>query len=67
MTEELTPDEIIDALGGTSKTARIFDLKDPSISGWRKKGIPNARLMYLKVVRPDIFTSKRVTPAKATP
>jgi hypothetical protein len=48
---------VIDALGGTNEVARICNIKPPSVSGWREDGIPDARLMYLKVIRPDVFTS----------
>ncbi len=48
--------KIIDALGGTTKVAAIFNLKKPSISKWRITGIPDSRKMYLKVVYPHLFT-----------
>src|ERR1700739_3157409 len=57
MDKELTTDQIIDALGGTSETARLFNIAAASVSEWRKEGIPKSRLMYLKVVRPDLFVS----------
>lgn len=47
--------KIIDDLGGTSEVAKLCRVKMPSVSWWRKQGIPEARLMYLKVIRPDIF------------
>lgn len=50
--------KIIDALGGTSEVARICDVKPPSVSEWRDKGIPAARLMYLRLLRPDVFEQK---------
>lgn len=46
---------IIDALGGTAEVARICQVKPPSVSEWRTAGIPPARLMYLKLLRPDVF------------
>jgi hypothetical protein len=53
---EKTPhSQLIDALGGTSKTALMFDIDPASVSGWRKTGIPKARLMYIKLARPDLF------------
>lgn len=55
MDKELTADEIIDALGGTSETARLCEVEPPSVSDWRKYGIPHARLMFIKLARPDIF------------
>jgi hypothetical protein len=50
-----TPDQIIDALGGTSEVAKLCQVTMPSVSEWRIDGIPKARLMYLKVVRPEVF------------
>jgi hypothetical protein len=47
--------KIIDALGGTCKVAEMCEVKPPSVSEWRTEGIPRARLMYLKVIRPDVF------------
>lgn len=41
--------QVIDALGGTAAAARIFNLSMPSISDWKKDGIPAARVMFLKV------------------
>lgn len=46
---------IIDALGGTSEVARLCQVKPPSVSEWRENGIPQARLMYLRLLRPDVF------------
>lgn len=47
--------QIIDSLGGTFAVASIFEIKPPSVSEWRKKGIPKARLMYLRLARPDVL------------
>jgi len=47
---------IIDALGGTATVARLCKVKDPSVSGWRRTGIPAARRMFLETVRPEVFT-----------
>lgn len=47
--------KIIDSLGGTAEVARICDVKPPSVSEWRVVGIPHARLMYLRLLRPDVF------------
>lgn len=47
--------EIIDALGGTVEVSRICEVKSPSVSEWRKTGIPRARRQYLQLLRPDIF------------
>jgi len=58
--EHIHPDsEKIDRLGGTAAVARMFGIAQPSVSKWRKIGIPPARLMYLSVVRPDLFQAAR--------
>ena len=50
------PNTVIDKLGGTSETARLCDVSPASVSEWRKNGIPHARLMFLKLARPDVFS-----------
>ncbi|WP_438859303.1 hypothetical protein [Achromobacter spanius] len=51
--------DIIDALGGTAAVARLCKVKDPSVSDWRKTGIPAARRMFLEMVRPEVFSAAR--------
>jgi len=48
---------LIDDLGGTGVVARMFEIEPPSVSYWRKHGIPKARLMYLKTVFPFKFNT----------
>ena len=47
--------EIIDAIGGTSKVAELCNVTIGAVSQWRTNGIPQARLMFLKLSRPDVF------------
>lgn len=47
--------EIIDELGGTAAVARLCEVSMPSVSEWRRKGIPRARLQFLRIARPDVF------------
>lgn len=47
--------EIINRLGGTSAVADICKIKPPSVSEWRKNGIPDARRQFLELLRPDVF------------
>jgi len=63
MNKHIFADQVIAALGGTNAVARLCNIKPPSVVDWRKNGIPNARLMYLKVIRPDVFeqTKQKVT------
>jgi hypothetical protein len=62
-TENHPDSALIDLLGGTAVVARMVGVKSPSISEWRKAGIPSARRQYLAVIRPDVFFAK---PAKPT-
>lgn len=50
---------IIDALGGTVAVARLCDTSPSAVSQWRQSGIPKPRLMYLRVVRPDVFEQQQ--------
>ncbi|MBN8803126.1 MAG: hypothetical protein J0H05_15890 [Stenotrophomonas acidaminiphila] len=56
-----TPSQIIDALGGTATVARLCRVKAPSVSDWRKNGIPDARRQYLELLRPDVFQEEGIT------
>lgn len=47
---------VIDRLDGTSAAARLCDVQPPSVSEWRKTGIPKAQLKFLKLARPEVFT-----------
>ncbi|WP_439684841.1 Rha family transcriptional regulator [Cupriavidus oxalaticus] len=46
---------IIDRLGGTSAVAKICECKPPSVSDWRKTGIPKPRLQFLRLAYPEAF------------
>ena len=56
----------IELLGGTAQAARFFEVQPPSVSEWRKTGLPRARLMYLRAVRPDVFAAAQKVGADAT-
>lgn len=51
----MDPNKIIDALGGTAAVARMCEITQPSVSEWRKQGIPRARLLFFRAIRPDLF------------
>lgn len=57
--------QIIDALGGTAEVAKLCNVKPPSVSQWRESGIPQARLMFLRLARPDVFASETTAKKKA--
>lgn len=63
--------KIIDALGGTCAVAELCGIKPPSVSEWKERNeIPKARLMFLRLARPDAFglptKQKRRTRTPAT-
>lgn len=47
--------KIIDGLGGTNAVAELCQVTPQAVSQWRDDGIPPARLMFLRLARPDIF------------
>jgi transposase-like protein len=51
----MDPNSVIDALGGTTEVARLFEINPASVSEWRRQGIPKARLQTLRLLRPDLF------------
>jgi len=49
---------LIDALGGTSKTAALCaGITPQAVSQWRSGGIPKAWKQFLELKRPDVFNS----------
>ncbi|EZI26383.1 MULTISPECIES: hypothetical protein [Pseudomonas] len=62
----MNPNEIIDALGGTFRVAELCEVRPPSVSDWRKYGIPRARMMFLRIARPDVFKELDAQGAKKT-
>jgi len=57
--------QIINRLGGTLKTAALCDVTPGAVSQWIHTGIPKARLMYLRLIRPDIFVDEDHKPEPA--
>jgi hypothetical protein len=58
MKTELTADQIIDALGGTSEIARLCEISPQATCQWRTKGIPKPWMKFLRAERPDVFEPK---------
>lgn len=63
----MNPSEIIDALGGTYRVAEMCEIRPPSVSEWRKNGIPRARMMFLRLARPEVFHQLESKPTNAAP
>lgn len=53
----MDPNQLIDQLGGTSKVAQLCEVTKASVSQWRTNGIPRARLMFLRLARPELFAA----------
>lgn len=51
----MNQNQIIDALGGTARVARLCEVTDAAVSQWRIEGIPKARLMFLRLAEPKAF------------
>jgi hypothetical protein len=67
----MTDAEIIEALGGTFAVARICKVQGPSVSEWKRKGIPPARRQLLALLYPNVVRDEPVqsptTPTKPDP
>ena len=49
---------IIDQLGGNTAVAKVFNVSSQAVSKWRHEGIPDARMMYLRLAYPDLFADQ---------
>lgn len=58
--------QIIEALGDTAEVARLFGVRMPSVSDWKKHGIPRARMMYLKVAKQQALEGIDIDAATAS-
>jgi hypothetical protein len=58
------PDQVIDALGGTTATADLCGLTTGAVSQWRKNGIPRPWIKFLRASRPDVFEESPPTEAE---
>jgi hypothetical protein len=47
--------EIIQRLGGPTKTAALCEVTTQAVSQWQQNGIPKARLQFLRLARPEVF------------
>lgn len=59
--------ELISELGGTYAVARIFDIRPPSVTRWKVRGIPPARRMYLELAYPELFGRPRKLLKRVSP
>lgn len=47
--------KVIELLGDTAEVARMFEVRMPSVSDWKRVGIPRARMLFIRAVRPDVL------------
>lgn len=60
MPDDLHPHtSTIDILGGSAAVARLCQVRSQAVSQWRRRGIPPARLAYLRLLRPEAFADQR--------
>lgn len=54
--EDLQPyaNTVIDKFGGNDKLAKILNVTLAAVSYWRKSGLPQRRILELKLLRPDL-------------
>lgn len=57
---------VVERLGDTAEVARMFEVRMPSVSDWKKYGIPKARMMFIRAVRPDVLDGIDVDAATAS-
>lgn len=56
--------KIIDDLGGTFAVARLCNVRPPSVSEWKRTGIPEARLQFLRLLHPEVFAEHEAADPK---
>ena len=63
----MNTNEIINILGGTSKVSRLCNVSPAAVCQWRKKGIPDDRLIYLaaslELATDGVITRKSLFPS----
>lgn len=70
----MTDEQIIAAFGGPTKVAELCECSPQAVSQWFgvdatgiRRSIPRARLLFLKAIRPDIFSGAAHLTAEQAP
>jgi predicted transcriptional regulator len=58
---------VIKRLGGGAKVAALCEITPAAVSQWINNGIPPARLMFLKLAKPDAFSPSSELPSEERP
>ena len=65
MDEKKHPDaELIEALGGTSAVAGLCGIRPPSVSEWKRRGIPKAQRNFLRLAKTEVFVRHELQQAE---
>ncbi|MFK3845765.1 hypothetical protein [Stenotrophomonas sp. NPDC078853] len=66
ITDPVQASMLIDSLGGTKRVAALCSVRAPSISQWRRRGIPRPWALFFLAKYPERFDSAGdfVDPAK---
>lgn len=48
-------ERVINEFDGPPKVAKLFSISRQAVSKWKRRGIPDSRLMYLKLLKPQVF------------
>ena len=64
-TQNAAASALIDELGGTQAVAELFQVRPPSVSGWKRHGIPHARMQTLRLLRPELASRPDLEAAQA--
>jgi hypothetical protein len=62
----MTHNEILDELGGNTAVAKLIGIKPPAIAYWRRKGIPELRIIQLKTLKPEVMAKLDVQTIQPT-
>lgn len=46
--------KLIKELGGIAATAKLCQIASSSVCSWKRLGVPRARLMFIRLARPDL-------------
>lgn len=57
--EHIDESKLIDECGGTVAVAKLCHVSSQAVSKWRREGIPQARLMYIKLLKPEAFNKSK--------
>lgn len=55
--EQSEAKRVVSLLGGPTKAGKLFGISKGAVSQWHENGIPNSRMMFLRLARPDIFAT----------